>query len=101
MDNALIERSKTLPFLLHWFIWIRRYSDALAARGNCGYAYRAGSFFPRGAKEGQHHDDFPPFFNVMAPLGLPLICIEALFCYQTHPSCRVFIDTNGSQFPPP
>jgi hypothetical protein len=55
-------------------------------------------FYPRGAKFGQHHDDFPPLFNAMAPLGLSLMSIEALFCYLNYRSFAVFVDTTGGTY---
>ncbi|MBU2704086.1 hypothetical protein Ga0466249_005238 [Sporomusaceae bacterium BoRhaA] len=97
-DNLLIERAKTMDFILHWFIWQRRYGDELSIRHKLGFGYRAGVFYPNGARYGQHHDDFPSFFDQMAALGLSLLSIESLFCYQKYASCRTFIDTNGGIF---
>lgn len=99
-DAALIERARTLDFVLHWFVWQRKHGDDLSkqSQNKIGFGYRAGVFYPHGAKFGQHHDDFPPLFNQVAPLGLPLMSIEALFCYLTYPSCRVFIDTSGGTY---
>jgi hypothetical protein len=95
---ALIELSKTFPFMLHWYIWQVRYRDDLSIRHKMGFGYRAGVFYPRGARHGQHHDDWPPFFDSMAALGLSYLSIEALFCHQKYASCRVFIDTSGGTY---
>lgn len=100
-DSALIERAKTMEFVLQWYNWQSRYRDALSQQSHFGYGYRAGVFYPHGAQYGQHHDDFPPFFDAMAVLGLSLISIDALFCYEKYSSCAVCIDTLGSNFPFP
>jgi hypothetical protein len=100
-SSELIERAKTFSFVLHWYLWRGRYQDDLSIRGKMGYGYRAGTFYPNGARYGWHHDDWPAFFDVMASLGLTMLNIEALFCYQTYPSCRLFIDTLGAEYLPP
>jgi hypothetical protein len=96
MDSALIERARTFPFVALWFHWNELYLSRLAARDRLGYGYRAGVFYPNGARDGQHHDDWPPFFDTMAVLGLPYTSIHALWCYQRYPSRQVFIDSGGT-----
>jgi hypothetical protein len=100
-SSELIEKSKALSFYLHWYLWQIKYRDDLSVETNKGYGYRAGTFFQNGARYGNHHDDWPAFFDVMASLGLTMLSIEALFCYFTYPSCRAFIDTLGSTYIPP
>jgi hypothetical protein len=84
-----------MDFILHWHLWHGQYADELSKRSHFGYGYRAGVFYPHGAQYGQHHDDWPTFFDVMAAQGLSMLSIDALFCYQKYPSCQEFIDTHG------
>ena|ERR1700674_1239882 len=100
-DAALIERAKTFSFILHWYIWQVKYRDELSKRDNMGFGYRAGVFYPHGARYGQHHDDWPQLFDAMAAQGLSYLSIDALFCYQKYSSCAVFIDSTGASFPFP
>ena len=60
------------------------------------FGYRAGGFWAHGARDGQHPDAWPPFFNQMATLGVSYTGIHALFCYQTYPSCKAFLDSGGT-----
>lgn len=98
MDPALIEKSKTFPFLALWFHWNELYLSEMSARHKIGFGYRAGVFYPNGAHKGQHHDDWPPFFDTLAVLGLPYASIHALWGYQRFASCKTFIDTGGATF---
>jgi hypothetical protein len=81
MEPALIALSKTYPFIDLWYNWTIRYGDELSRRTNLGYGFRGGVFYPNGARYGQHHDDWPPFFDSMAATGVPYTGIGALFCY--------------------
>jgi hypothetical protein len=100
MDSALIELSKTYAFIDLWYNWTIRYADELSKSG-IGYGFRGGVFYPNGAKVGQHHDDWPAFFNSMAVLGVPYTGIHALFCYLNYPSFKTYWDTSGAVFTPP
>jgi hypothetical protein len=97
MDPVLIELSKTYGFIDLWYNWTIRYADALS-KGGVGYGYRAGVFYPNGAKYGQHHDDWPPFFNEMAVLKVPYTGINALFSYTNHASFKTYWDSGGATF---
>ncbi len=102
MDAALTRPVKPFPFILHWYIWQVKYRDELSKQQNKGFGYRAGVFHPNGSKYGQHHDDWPAFFDRMAAQGWSyLLDIEAQFCYENYSSCTVFIDTSGTEFPFP
>ena len=98
MDKSLIDQAKTFPFIALWFHWNELYLSELSVRHNLGYGYRAGVFSPNGARKGQHHDDWPSFFDTMAVMGVPYTSIHALFCYQKINSCRAFIDSGGATF---
>jgi hypothetical protein len=98
MEKNLIERAKTFSFVLHWHLWRTRYQDECATRYKMGYGYRAGVFYPNGSRYGQHHDDWPSFFDSMAVQGLSALSIDSLFCYQKYRSCQIFIDSTGSNF---
>jgi hypothetical protein len=100
MDPELIALSKTYLFIDLWYNWTIRYADALSKSGK-GYGFRGGVFYPNGAKEGQHHDDWPAFFNSMAALSVPYTGIHALFCYLNYPSFKTYWDTKGAVFNPP
>ena len=67
MEKALIDTSQTFPFVALWFHWNELYLSRLAAHSNKGFGYRAGAFYPNGAHNMQHHQDWPPFFDTMAP----------------------------------
>ncbi|KAB2887895.1 MAG: hypothetical protein F9K32_18400 [Desulfobulbaceae bacterium] len=99
MDRNLMERAKTFDFIGGWFQWCELYLSELSARDRLGYGYRGGFFYPNGAHKGQHHDDWPPFFDSMAVHGLPYTSIHALFCYQKFRSCQLFLDGQGFIFP--
>lgn len=96
MDPALIEKSKTFPFLALWFHWNELYLSELSVRRKIGFGYRAGVFYPNGARKGQHHDDWPAFFDALAVRGVPYASIHALWGYQRFASCRTVIDTGGA-----
>jgi hypothetical protein len=98
MEKSLIEQSKTFPFIALWFQWNEIYLSELSVHHNLGFGYRAGVFYPNGARKGQHHDDWPAFFDAMAVQGLPYTSIHALFCHQHYASCRVFMDSGGANF---
>ena len=99
MEKALIDTSQTFPFVALCFHWNELYLSRLAAHSNKGFGYRAGAFYPNGAHSMQHHQDWPPFFDTMATLGVPYTSIHALFCYQKYASCKAFIDTGGASLP--
>ena len=101
MDAALTRPVKPFPFILHWYIWQVKYRDEWSKQQNQGFGYRAGVFHPNGSMYGQHHDDWPAFFDAMAGQGWTYLDIEAQFCYEKYPSCKVFIDTSGTEFPFP
>ena len=97
MNPTLIERSKTFGFIDPWFNWTVRYADELSRNGQ-RIGFRAGVFYPNGALVGEHHQDWPPFFDSMAVQGVPYTSIHALFCYQKYNSCRIYLDSNGTNF---
>lgn len=99
MEKNLIERSKTFTFIDGWFNWCEHYLSDLSASNGRGYGYRAGVFYQNGAHNGQHHDDWPSFFDSMAVQGVPYTSIHALFCYQRYSSCRRQLDGGGYFFP--
>jgi hypothetical protein len=98
MDAALIELAKTYAFIDLWYNWLVRYGDAISTHDHIGIGYRAGVFYPNGSKYGQHHDDWPPFFDSMAFLGVPYTGINALYSYLHHPSFKTYWDTKGAVF---
>lgn len=97
-EKTLIDRAKTFEFIALWFHWNELYLSRSAAHYNIPFGYRAGVFYPHGARDGQHHDDWPPFFDTMATLGVPYTSIHALWGYQRFASCRIFIDSSGATF---
>jgi hypothetical protein len=99
MDRNLLERARTFDFVAGWFHWCELYLSELSARDRLGYGYRGGQFVPNGAHKGQHHADWPPFFDAMAVQGLPYTSIHAIFSYQRYPSCQRFLDGGGFFFP--
>jgi hypothetical protein len=98
MDKSLIEQAKTFPFIALWFQWNELYLSELSVHSNIGFGYRAGGFYPNGARKGMHHEDWPSFFDAMAVQGLAYTSIHSLFCYQTYSSCRIFLDSGGATF---
>jgi hypothetical protein len=96
LDKGLIDLALTYNFIQLWFQWNELTLSALSRRDQIPYGYRAGVFYPHGARDGQHHDDWPPFFNAMAVLGVSYTGIHALFCYQRYPSCKAFLDSGGT-----
>jgi hypothetical protein len=99
MNGELIERAKTFWFIALWFQWNELYLSKLSVRDNIPYGYRAGVFWPHGARDGQHHDDWPAFFQGLAAQGLAYTSIHALWCYQRFPSCKIFVDGGPLVFP--
>ena len=69
MDRSLIDQAKTFPFIALWFQWNELYLSELSVHHSLGFGYRAGVFYPNGARKGQHHDDWPNFFDNMAVQG--------------------------------
>ena len=98
MDPALKELAKTYAFIDLWYNWTIRYGDEMSKKHNLGFGYRAGVFYPNGARYGQHHDDWPAFFNSMAAEGVSYTGINALYSYQNHSSFRTYWDTSGAVF---
>jgi hypothetical protein len=103
-----IERSRTIEFVLLWWLWLGRFmddfSDGLPPDGSYphqGVGYRAGQVWPRGAHRGDHTNDWNAFFNdVGVANNLSTVMIDALYCYRRYASCRTFIDTGGKQYVP-
>ncbi len=95
MDKGLIDTAQTFPFIEFWFQWNELTLTALSKSDGLAYGYRCGVFYARGAHYWQHHDDWPPFFDSMAVLGVPYTSIHALFCYVKYPACKSFIDSGG------
>lgn len=98
MDPALIALAKTYPFIDLWYNWTIRYNDEMSKRDGIGFGYRAGVFYPNGSRAGQHHDDWPNFFNLLAIQGVPYTAINALYSYVNHPSFKTYWDTGGTVF---
>ncbi len=98
MDPKLLELAKTYAFINLWYNWTIRYGDEMSKRHKLGFGYRAGVFYPNGAKFGQHHDDWPAFFNAMAALEVSYTGINALYSYLNHPSFKTYWDTSGAVF---
>ncbi len=98
MDPKLLELANTYGFINLWYNWTIRYADEMSKRDNAGYGYRAGVFRKNGARFGQHHDDWPAFFNAMAALGVSYTGINALYSYLNHPSFKTYWDTGGAVF---
>jgi hypothetical protein len=98
VDTKLLELARTYPFIDLWYNWTIRYGDELSKRDNLGYGFRGGVFYPNGARYGQHHDDWPPFFQAMAVFGLPYTGIHALYSYTKHPSFKTYWDSGGASF---
>ena len=98
MDPRLVELAKSYAFIDLWYNWTIRYADALSVSNNRGYGYRAGVFYPNGSRLGQHHDDWPPFFDQGALNGIPYTGINALYSYIKHPSFKLYWDSGGTNF---
>lgn len=98
MDKNLIARAKTFEFIALWFHWCEIYMSDLSVKTNRKYGYRAGVFFQGGAKKGEHHGSWPSFFDSMASMSVPYTSIHAIFGYQNYYSCRVFIDSQGTNY---
>jgi hypothetical protein len=95
VDKTLIDKAQTYTFVQLWFQWNELHLTALSKSEAIPYGYRCGVFYGHGAHYWQHHDDWPPFFDEMALLGVPYTSIHALFCYLKYPACKNFIDTGG------
>lgn len=98
VDQALVERSRTFDFVALWFHWTELYLSELSVKRKLGYGYRAGLFYPNGARKSTCHQDWPAFYDVLSGMNLPYISIHALFCYENYTSCKVFIDSRGIRF---
>ncbi len=100
-DLTLVEKAKTLEFVSLWFDWMDQYLGALSLKRRLAYGYKAGLFYPNGARQDTAHEDWPDYFEDFSRLSLPPISVHALFCYDKYTSCQVFIDSNGKRFQSP
>ena len=103
MDNELITKARQFEFVALWWTWLMRYQDDASVTAppfpQLGFGYRAGQFWPRGASSEDYTEEWELFSDTMAAEHqLEGISINALFCYLQYTSCRLFVDSDGTDY---
>lgn len=106
MDNELITKARQFEFVALWWTWLMRYQDDASVTAppappfpHLGFGYRAGQFWPRGASSEDYTEEWELFSDTMAAEHqLEGISINALFCYLQYTSCRLFVDSDGTDY---